>query len=164
MSVTMRDLIAHLLLLLYVATCGVGCADSKRGHVTYIPPGAEHDDATISMVTTRGVHLRYVWWLDLPINGPSKARALWEIDNVPLSVPAPDGSTKGVPVGAEVVIRNPGAWPSTRSPTGLVSGLCFIAENRIEVAWAGVSGAATKLPTLPHETQHLVTRDPNAGH
>lgn len=165
-SALWRDLwpvLASLALLAYVATCGVGCGPHTRTRYVTVG-GSGPDESTVSMVTTSGVTVRYPPWLDLPINAVSRARALEEIATVPLAVPAPDGSAHGVPSGVTVVIRNPGAWPSSRSPTGLVQGMCWHAENRVEVAWAGTSGAAVKLPALAHELHHLLTGDPLAGH
>lgn len=159
MSTTMRDLIAHLLLLLYVATCGVGCGPHKRTRYVSVG-GSGADESTQALTTPEGVVVRYPAWLDLPVNAASFRVALEEIRTVPLSVPV-DGRTEGVPRGTTVVIRNPGAWPHPSSPTGLVVGLHH--GTTIEVAWTGLSDSRPKLPALAHEVQHLL-QGPAAGH
>lgn len=158
----MREFVFAFIVTLIAAIFTNGCGPKSKN--VYIPITNGANEATVQVVTQEGVIVQYPPWLDLPLNAQSKGIAFEEIRTVLRSKPGPDGRTTGVHAGVTVVIRNPGAWPHPSSPTGLVQGLAFIAENRIEVAWTGISNSRPKLPTLSHELEHLITGDPNNGH
>lgn len=122
--------------------------------VTARPPGRY-------VTSPRGVRVWAPDWLD----GSLLDEALAEVDSTqPEADPRLSGVEAGVPVGAECVIMDPGAFSTSASPTGVARGQTDMASV-IVVAWRMKPYEDRPLmPALGHELRHWRTKDAQAGH
>jgi hypothetical protein len=145
-----------------VALVALGCSERRP-----CPVGASGEPGApsprVPLVIANGPLVYYPAWLDDPQHAANRAAMLDEIrDVVPEADPRIPPSARGVPAGVTVVVLDPGPYAAPYSPTRLASGE-WRPPSTVYVAWRG-SSSGPRLPALPHELRHCLTRDPNAGH
>lgn len=152
-------------LVVAVALVGVavsGCSEKSRS-----APGCVHAAGAAArpsgryVTSPRGVRVWAPDWL----RGSMLSEALAEVDDVE---PEADSriatGTRGVPVGVEVTIMDPGSFSTPASASGLARGQTDMASS-IVVSWRMQPWETRPLmPALAHEVRHLMSRDAQAGH
>jgi hypothetical protein len=128
-----------------VGLLALGCSDSRPS--CYSAPTADRSPGR-HVRTSRGVLVWAPKWL----RDPLLTESLLEID------------AAGVPPHFEVVIRDPGSFSTSASPTGLARGMTDM-KGWIQVAFRMAPHETTPLlPALVHEMGHVTSQDPRAGH
>lgn len=151
--------------LVVVAALGLavaGCSEKSRSAPACASSSALASKPAGRYVTSpRGVRVWAPDWL----RGSMLSEALSEVDDVePEADSRIAAGARGVPVGVEVTIMDPGSFSTAASGSGLARGQTDMVSS-IVVAWR-MQPWETKplMPALAHELRHLATRDAQAGH